>query len=91
MKVKTRLLISLVLALLLLVVAVPRLPVYGTNLQLIFSLTWLAFCLLVIGANLFALMRLGRGEVVDKPAFSKEQREAIKRVSRYKPRRVPSR
>jgi hypothetical protein len=91
MKTKTRLLISFVAALALLWVAIPRLPIYGANIEFGFSVLWISFCIIVIGANLHALMRLGRGEVVDKPAYSKEQREAIKKVQRYKPRRVPSR
>jgi hypothetical protein len=91
MKQKTRLFISFVGALVLLWMALPRLPLYGNQLQFGFSLLWLSFCLIVVGANLHALLRLGRGEVVDRPTFSKEQREAIKRVQRYKPRRIPSR
>ncbi|WP_025027353.1 hypothetical protein [Caldalkalibacillus mannanilyticus] len=91
MKVRSRLFISLVVALALLWVAIPRLPVYGSKVEFGFSILWLAFCLLVIGANLHALLRLGRGEVVDKPALSKEQREAMRRIQRYKRRRVPSR
>jgi type VI protein secretion system component VasK len=91
MKTKTRLLISFGVALILLWIALPRLPLYGTSMQFGFSLLWLTFCLLVIGANLYSLLRLGRGEILDKPALSEEQREAIKRVQRYKPRRVPSR
>jgi integral membrane sensor domain MASE1 len=91
MSTKARLFVSFVAALTLLWVAVPKLPMYGTTLELTYSLVWLSFCLLVIGANLHSLFRLGRGEVVERPAFNKEQKEAIKRVQRYKPRRVPSR
>lgn len=91
MKLKTRLWISFVAALILFWIALPRLPLYGTSTQVGFSLLWLSFCLLVIGANLYSLLRLGRGETLDKPALTKQQREAAKRIQRYKPRRVPSR
>jgi type VI protein secretion system component VasK len=91
MKLKTRLWISFVIALILFWIALPRLPLYGTTIQFGYSLLWLTFCLLVIGANLYSLLRLGRGESLDKPALTKEQRETIKRIQRYKPRRVPSR
>jgi len=88
---KIRLLISFLAALLLLGLAVPKLPIYGGNLEFGYSIIWIGFCLLVIGANLHALMRLGRGETIDKPRLNKEQVEAIKRIQRYKPRRMPSR
>lgn len=90
MKTRHRLLISFIVALFLLGLAVPRLPMYGTTIEFGFSILWLAFCLLVIAANFHALLRLGRGETVEKPMMTKEQREAIKRIQRYKPRRVPS-
>lgn len=91
MKQRTRLLISFIVALFLLAVAVPQLPIYGGDLAFGFSILWLAFCLLVIAANLYALLRLGRGEVVERPALSKEQRQAIKHIQRYKVRRQISR
>lgn len=87
MTLKARLLISLILAIFVLAVAVPLLPVYGSKIQFGFSLLWLSFCLLVIAANLHALLRLGGGEVVQRPALSREQREAIKRIYRGKARR----
>lgn len=83
--------ICLIVAGFLLWFAVPKLPVYGTGIEFGFSLLWLGFCVLVIAANLHGLLRLGRGESVEKPALTKEQRAAIKRLNRYKPRRVPSR
>lgn len=91
MKTKTRLFISFVIALSLLLFALPRLPVYGSELQFGFSVLWLSFCIIVIGANFHALLRLGRGEVVERQSFSKEEREAINRLQRYKRRRIPSR
>lgn len=91
MKIKIRLWFSFVIALILFWIALPRLPLYGTSVQFGFSLLWLSFCLLVIGANLYSILRLGRGEILDKPALTKQQREAVKRIQRYKPRRVPSR
>gem|GEM_PF-4866128 len=91
MKERMRLFICLVVAIALLAVAMPRLPVYGSDIQSGFSMVWLAFCLLVIGANLHALLRLGRGEVISRPAMTKEQNQAIRNIQRYKQRRVPSR
>lgn len=91
MKERNRLLISFIVALFLLAVAVPHLPIYQGGLAFGFSILWLAFCLLVIAANLYALLRLGRGEPVTRPALSKEQREALKRIRRYKVRRQLSR
>lgn len=91
MKLRARLLISLIIAIFLLAVAVPQLPMYGDKTQFGFSILWLSFCLLVIAANLYSLLRLGRGEIVHRPALSKEQREAIKRIQRYKSRRQLSR
>ncbi|EGL83073.1 hypothetical protein CathTA2_1413 [Caldalkalibacillus thermarum TA2.A1] len=90
MALKFRLMISFIVALWLLWFAVPRLPLYGTDLQFGFSVLWLAFCLLVIAANLHALLRLGRGEEVERPALTKEQREVIRRLqqARKKRRRI---
>lgn len=87
MKLRARLIISFITAFVLLAIAVPRLPIYGDQIQFGFSILWTVFCLLVIAANLHALLRLGRGEVIQKPALSKEQREAIKRIQRYRARR----
>ncbi len=81
----------LVGALLMLGFATPRLPVYGSSIEFGFSFLWILFCLLVIGANLSAIMRLGRGEVVERPRLTKEQKEAIRRLRRYRHRRVHSR
>jgi hypothetical protein len=85
-----RLWICFVGGLLLLGIAVPRLPVYGSTIELGFSLLWIAFCLLVIGANLYALMRLGRGELLQRPRLNREQKEAIRRIGRYRARRMHS-
>ncbi|MDQ0337893.1 cbb3-type cytochrome oxidase subunit 3 [Caldalkalibacillus uzonensis] len=87
MALKYRLIISFIVALWLLWFAVPRLPLYGTDLQFGFSVLWLAFCLLVIGANLHALLRLGRGEAVERHALNKEQREVMKRLQRARKKR----
>lgn len=90
MKLKTRLWISFLVASALFFFSLPRLPVYGTSLEFGFSIIWLSLCLLVIGSNLYALLRLGRGERVNRPASTAEQREAIRRLNRYKPRRMTS-
>lgn len=88
MNLKNRLLISFIVALAVLWIAIPRLPVHGTSLEFGFSLLWIAFALLVIGANLYALLRLGRGEQVEKAALNKEQKEAIKRINKHKHSRL---
>ncbi|GAA0363529.1 hypothetical protein [Bacillus horti] len=90
MKLKTRLWISFTLACALFLFALPRLPFYGTTIEFGFGVLWLALCVLVIGANLYGILRLGRGERVAKPVSTREQREAIRRINRYKPRRMRS-
>ncbi|MFC4075786.1 hypothetical protein [Salinithrix halophila] len=53
--------IALAAALLMLVFAVPRLPVGGeTDIRTIFTASWLAFAYLVIAANWRAVLRLDR-------------------------------
>ncbi len=90
MKLQTRLFISLVGAMAMLFISLPLLPLYGESIQVGFSLLWLMFCLLVIAGNFHALLRLGRGEEVEKPRFNKEQKEAIRKLGKYKRRRLPS-
>jgi hypothetical protein len=90
LKQKVRLWISFVVAIGLLIFALPRLPMHGTTIQFGFSLLWTMFCLLVIAANLYALLRLGRGETLERPALNKEQKEAIRRLRRYRSRRMYS-
>jgi integral membrane sensor domain MASE1 len=64
MPAKYRWLICLFVGLFTLFYAVPLLPVHGTELELGFSLIWLFFCLLVIGANLYALLGVAPKERV---------------------------
>lgn len=90
MKLKARLWISFIVALGLLFFALARLPVYGSSIEFGFSIIWLSFCMLVIGANFYAILRLGRGERISRPVSTSEQREAIRRMNRYKPRRMTS-
>lgn len=84
MKIRTRLMISFVVAIILLWVAVPNLPIYGSKIDFGFSVLWLTFCLLVIAANFHALLRIGRGENVERPILTKEQRQAMRHLRRSK-------
>lgn len=85
---KWRLFSSFVLALGLLGIAVPRLPFYETQMSTGFSFIWLMFCLLVIAANFHALLKVGHGEEGRRELWGKEKRQAIRRIQRYKPRRM---
>lgn len=85
-----RLWISFLCAIVLLIFALPRLPVHGSTVQFGFSVLWLTFCILVIAANLYTILRLGRGETIERPALNKEQKQALRHLRRNRSRRMYS-
>ncbi len=82
-----RWLICLFVGLFVLFYAVPLLPVYGTPLEVAFSLSWLCFCLLMIGANLYALLSVSTKE----KKFVQQAAQQPYSTSVKRTRRLPSR
>lgn len=60
---RQRLLLSILLALVLAYIAIPRLPILEEGLGQLFSIMWLLFAFVVIGGNLSSLLYLKNREV----------------------------
>lgn len=78
---RQRLFISILVALALIYLAIPRLPIGENGLAHVFSLSWLLFALVVIGGNLVGLL-YSKNRQISVQNIEKRQKDRNK-IRRY--------